>query len=127
MEMLKHALNWFEIPVKNFNRAKKFYSAIYDFEMPEEQFGPNRMGFLLFDRENGGIGGAIVKGENYVPSANGARIYLSGGTDLSVVLNRVEANGGKIIFPKVLIGPGLGYMAFINDTEGNMLGLFSQQ
>jgi len=127
METLKHALNWFEIPVKNFNRAKKFYSAIYDFDMPEEQFGPNRMGYLLFDRENGGIGGAIVKGENYLPSVNGARIYLSGGTDLSVVLNRVEANGGKIIFPKVLIGPGLGYMAFINDTEGNMLGLYSKQ
>lgn len=125
MEMLSHSLNWFEIPVTDFDRAKKFYSAIYNYDMPEQQFGPNRMGFLLFDRDNGGIGGAIVKGENYVPSSDGARIYLAGGNDLSTVLNRVEGNGGKIVFPKILIGPGLGYMAYINDTEGNMLGLFS--
>lgn len=126
MEMLHHSLNWFEIPVTDFERAKKFYSAIYDYDMPEQFFGPNRMAFFLFDQKKKGVGGAIVKGENYVPSPDGARIYLAAGNDLSVVLNRVEANGGKIVFPKVLIGPDLGYMAFINDTEGNMVGLFSQ-
>lgn len=33
MEMLDNAINWVEIPVRNFDRAKKFYSAIYDYEM----------------------------------------------------------------------------------------------
>jgi len=125
MEKLHHSLNWFEIPVVDFDRAKKFYSAIYDFEMPEQQFGPNRMGFLLHDRDNGGVGGAIVHGKGYKPCATGARIYLCGGNDLTVVLNRVEAAGGKIVFSKVLIAPGMGHMAFINDTEGNLLGLHS--
>jgi len=61
--MTKNAINWIEIPVSDFERAKKFYSAIFDFEMPEMQMGPQLMGFLLYDQPGGGIGGAIVKGE----------------------------------------------------------------
>ena len=46
---------------------KKFYSAIFDFEMPEMMTGPNKMGFLLFEQQ-GGKGAAIVQGEWYTPS-----------------------------------------------------------
>jgi len=46
MEMLQNAINWFEIPVTDFERAKKFYGAIYDFDMPEFPMGPVRMGIL---------------------------------------------------------------------------------
>lgn len=77
MEINLHAINWFEIPVLDFERAKRFYSTIYDYEMPEMQMGPNHMGFLLFDQQNQGIRGAIVKGEGYVPTTLGAKIYLS--------------------------------------------------
>ncbi|WP_395094316.1 nitrilase-related carbon-nitrogen hydrolase [Armatimonas sp.] len=34
MEMVTHAINWFEIPVSDFERAKAFYSAIFAYEMP---------------------------------------------------------------------------------------------
>ena len=50
MEMLLNSVNWVEIPVTDFDRAKKFYSVIYDYEMPEMQMGPNRMGFCLIVR-----------------------------------------------------------------------------
>ena len=40
MEMFQNAVNWVEIPVLNFDRAKSFYSTIYDFEMPEMMMGP---------------------------------------------------------------------------------------
>ena len=56
MEMTIDALNRFEIPVDDFARAKSFYSAIFDFSIPEMKMGPNSMGFLL--REQGkGVGG----------------------------------------------------------------------
>lgn len=35
MEMTVNALNWFDIPVTDFERAKAFYNAIFDFEMPD--------------------------------------------------------------------------------------------
>ena len=35
MEMTVNAISWFEIPVIDFARAKKFYNAIFDFDMPD--------------------------------------------------------------------------------------------
>jgi predicted enzyme related to lactoylglutathione lyase len=125
MEMLHNAVSWFEIPVNDFNRAKKFYSKIYDFEMPEMVMSNIRMGFLLYEQEKGGVGGAIVQGLEYVPSREGIKLYLNGGNDLQTVLDRVGAAGGKIILQKTQITPEYGYFATFEDTEGNFISLHS--
>jgi predicted enzyme related to lactoylglutathione lyase len=126
MHMNTHAINWFEIPVADFDRAKKFYETIFDFTMPENQMGPARMGFLLYDFQNGGRGGAIVHNpEFYSPSADGTLVYLNCETDLQIVLERVEGAGGKIIKPKSLVAENLGYWALIHDSEGNGVALHS--
>ena len=125
MEMLHNAVSWVEIPVADFDRAKKFYSTIYDYEMPEMDMGPVKMGILLHHRDNGGIGGAIVCGEMYTPSKQGSRVYLNGGNDLNTVLNRVEAAGGKVVMGKSYLGEGMGYIALIEDCEGNYVSLHS--
>lgn len=124
MQMTTHSIDWFEIPVLDFPRAKAFYSAIFDFEMPEMQMGPNLMGFLLFEMGKG-IGGAIVKGEGYVPSIMGSLVYLTAGNDLSVVLARVQRAGGMVLCPKTQISPEHGYFALFRDSEGNRVGLHS--
>jgi predicted enzyme related to lactoylglutathione lyase len=124
MEMTSNALNWFEIPALDFTRAKRFYSAIFDFFMPEMQMGPNTMGFLLHEQGQG-VGGAIVKGEGYVPSAAGTLVYLSAGSDLSVVMARVEPAGGRVLVGKTQLSPELGFFALVVDSEGNKIGLHS--
>ena len=124
MEMMTNAINWFEIPVTDFERAKTFYSAIFDFVMPVMPNGANMMGFLLHEQGKG-IGGAIVKGEGYKPTKEGVLVYLNGGSDLNIVLNRVAAAGGEVHMPKTLITPELGYFAIFYDTEGNRLALHS--
>lgn len=123
--MFKNAISWFEIPVSDFSRAQKFYSAIFDYEMPVMEMGPVKMGFLLHDQNGGGIGGAICAGEGYVPSATGPKVYLFGGKDLNTVLQRVEKAGGKVVVPKMLISTELGHFAGFSDTEGNMVYLHS--
>lgn len=125
MEMLHNAVSWFEIPVADFDRARKFYSTIYDFDMPVMDMGAVKMGILLHHRDNGGIGGAIMAGEMYVPSKQGSRVYLNAGNDLNTVLNRVEAAGGKVVLPKSFLGDTMGHMAVIEDTEGNYVSLHS--
>jgi len=125
MEKINNSLNWFEIPVTDFERARKFYSAIYDFDMPSTMMGANQMGFFLVEPKH--IGGAIVKGIGYIPSQTGPLIYLNGGTDLTSVLNRVPAAGGKIELTKTLITTALGYFAIFIDTEGNRVALHSMQ
>jgi uncharacterized protein len=123
---LSNALNWFEIPVENFGRAKKFYEALFQYEMPENQMGPARMGFFLYDFKEGKVGGAIVYRPGFhVPSATGCLIYLNAQPDLQPILDRVEPAGGKLLLPKTQISPQLGYQAFILDTEGNRVALHS--
>jgi predicted enzyme related to lactoylglutathione lyase len=124
--MQKNAVSWFEIPVKNFENAKNFYRTIFDFDMPEMQMGPNRMGILLHERDSG-VGGAIVSGEWYEPSMSGTMVYLSANPDLSVVLERVEKAGGAVLVPKTNIGENMGYFAIFKDVEGNRVGLHSME
>ena len=126
METHLHSLNWFEIPVTDFDRAKKFCSAIYDYEMPENIMGTVRMGFFMMDFEKQGVGGSICYGEGYVPSSEGALVYLNGGSDLDIVLSRVEKAGGKVLVPKTLITEDIGFFAVFLDTEGNRLALHSR-
>ena len=121
---MAHAINWFEIPVKNFETAKKFYEAILDAEMQVMDAMGMKSAFFPADLEKGSIGGCIIEGEGYEPSQNGSVVYLNGGEDLSVVLSKVEAAGGKILLPKTGIGPN-GFMAYFEDSEGNKVGLHS--
>ncbi len=127
MEMLDNAITWFEIPVTDFERAKKFYSTIYDFDMPEAQVGPVRMGFLLYEQQPQRVGGAICFGQGYTPSSQGTLPYLNGGSDLNVVLNRIDKAGGKVVIPKTFIAPEHGYFARFVDTEGNLVALHSRK
>jgi uncharacterized protein len=120
---MKNALNWFEIPVKNFTKAKKFYETILGSEMQQMEAMGMKTAFFPADMENG-IGGCIVEGQGYEPTNKGSLIYLNGGDDLSVPLSKVEKAGGKITLPKTSLGPN-GFMAHFEDTEGNKVGLHS--
>jgi uncharacterized protein len=120
---MTNAINWFEIPVTDFTRAKKFYETLYGAEIMEVPFPIGKYGMLPADMQNG-IGGGIVQGQGFEPSDKGTIVYLNGGEDLSIPLAKVESAGGKILMPKTAIG-GNGFMAYILDTEGNKVALHS--
>ena len=124
MEELKSAINWFEIPAADFDRAVRFYSEIYAFDMPTRDMGHVRMGFFQHT-PGSGTGGAVVSGDGYEASTVGAKIYLNGGDDLRKVLNRVASAGGTVVQDKTRISPEIGYFAIIDDTEGNRIYLHS--
>ena len=123
MEAMKNAINWFEIPATDFDRAVRFYSEIYANDMPTRDMGHIKMGF--FSHEQGQVGGAVVSGEAYAPSIDGSKVYLNGGSDLSTVLARVEAAGGTTVTGKTEISPEIGFFAIFDDTEGNRIYLHS--
>ena len=123
---MKNAINWFEIPAKDFERAKSFYEVIFDAKletMSMEEMGMT-MAFFPADWENS-VGGGIAFGPGYEPSDKGTIVYLNGGEDLSTPLARVESAGGKIILPKTSLGPN-GFMAQFIDTEGNRVAFHSR-
>lgn len=117
-------LNWFEIPAKDFKRAKAFYARVLDVQVQDDPTPNRQYAYLPADPKSGGFGGAIACGENYVPATTGTTIYLDGGNDLSVPLGRVASAGGQVILPKTSIG-GNGFIALFIDTEGNKVGFHS--
>lgn len=114
----------FEIPADNIVRAKKFYK-IFGWQiqdMPGMDYvalrtvavDKNRM-----PKEKGAINGGMMKRMKEVQAPVIAILVKS--VDQSI--KKVKAAGGKLVAPKMEIG-GMGYYAYVTDTEGNVIGLW---
>lgn len=122
---MKHAINWFEIPVENYERAKQFYATVTNSEITDHHMPEQNTKYGVFTHgDKDSVGGAIIEAENQIPSNQGATVYLNSGDDLSVPLSKVENAGGKIIMPKTAIGKD-GYIAQFIDSEGNKVAFHS--
>ncbi len=113
----------FEIPATDISRAVNFYQTILGIKIEKMDFPGMEMG--IFPYEEQVVTGVIIKGEGYQPSADGVTLYLNGGQDLQVILDKVEKNGGKILVPKSPHADESGYFAIFIDSEGNKMGLHS--
>lgn len=120
---MANAINWFEIPASNLNRACNFYGNVLGIDVHVQEIQGMQMGFLHGGED--GVGGALVEGEGYVPTEAGSLIYLNGGDDLSTPLARVEEAGGAVVLPKTQISEEIGYFAIFKDSEGNRIAFHS--
>jgi predicted enzyme related to lactoylglutathione lyase len=119
---LRHALNWFEIPVRDIERAQRFYETLLGTSLRREAM--NGQTLAVFPKADDAIGGALIAGPNAPePAAGGQIVYLNAMPSLDAVLARVEAAGGRIATPKVQLPGDMGAFAHITDTEGNRVGL----
>jgi predicted enzyme related to lactoylglutathione lyase len=118
---MKNTINWFELPVVDFDRGRKFYESIFNFKIEDQMMGPWRMGF--FPMEGQGVGGALVHGEGYEPSDKGAVVYLNADGIIDDVIGRIEGAGGKVVMPRTNVTPEIGDIAMFIDTEGNKVAL----
>jgi len=118
----RNALNWFEIPVRDLDRAQKFYEMLLSTTLRRETIAGSELG--VFSYAEPGVGGALIAGAGAPqPSDTGTLVYLDAGASLNAVLARVEAAGGRITTPKVQLPGEMGCFAHIADTEGNRVGL----
>ena len=128
LSMLKaNPVVWFEIYVEDLERAKKFYETVFDTklgEIPTPEGGSLQMLSFSIQMEGEGSSGALVKMEGYEPSGSGTIVYFSS-PDCAVEESRVEAAGGKVFKPKMSIGE-YGFISLFIDTEGNIVGIHSQ-
>ena len=113
----------FEIPATDISRAIEFYQAILDMNIEKVEMPGMEMGILPYEEQ--AVTGVILKEEGLRPSADGVTIYLNGGENLQIILDRIEKNGGKIVIPKTAHADDMGYFAIFLDSEGNKMGLHS--
>jgi hypothetical protein len=118
---MKHLINWVEIPVSDMGRASKFYGKVLGVPLTEMSQGCNQ--YALFPSEDRFNCGALAKGEGYVPSPNGATIYLDGGSDLDAILSKVKGAGGTVALPKTFLSKEAGWIGLFLDSEGNRIGV----
>jgi uncharacterized protein len=116
---------YFEIPVTDMNRAMKFYKAVFAVDFTMENIDNNEMALFPFTETGTGITGALAKGEIYKPSKTGTLIYLHT-ADIEKTLSVVVQNGGKTLYPKTSIGI-TGFVAELEDSEGNRIALFERK
>ena len=112
---------WFEIPVTDMDRAMAFYAAVLQYELTDQNDGPNPMAmFRSADPE--AVSGHIYPGK---PAAvgTGSTVHLAVAAPLEAAMERVTANGGQVVSPPIQIPAGR--FAYCLDPDGNSIGLFS--
>ncbi len=123
---------WFEIYVQNMERAKTFYEAVLAVKLekmpaPTAECEEMEMWGFPSDKDTAqntyGACGMLVKMEEKSSGCGGTLIYF-GCEDCAVQAVRAAENGGSIIKEKFSIGEH-GFIALVNDTEGNMIGFHS--
>jgi len=137
---VSNVIVWVDIPVKDMQRARKFYEHLLGNPI-EELPGSEGTSALLMPMGTGSDmdvsadlatagsalgfeGGAIRMTEP--SSTHGPIIYLSAKGDIDGMLERAVQAGGTIHAPKQDFGQMGGWLALVIDTEGNLIG-FSQE
>ncbi|MGR4890441.1 VOC family protein [Sphingopyxis sp. LARHCG72] len=120
MNLIAHV----EIPVTDLERATRFYGRLFDIGFGEVvTIHDNRMVYFPFEEGQDGASGALVQGEVYVPTREGAIVYLRV-PDIDRTIARAVAAGSVLLFPKTPAGENL-FVAEITDSEGNRIALQS--
>jgi predicted enzyme related to lactoylglutathione lyase len=107
----------FEIPADNPERAAEFYTKAFGWQI-QKWAGP--MDYWMVNTGTGepGINGGILKREQ--PGAS--TVNTVGVANLDESIAAVTGAGGKVVSPKMSI-PGIGWLAYCVDPEGNQFGM----
>ena len=126
---MKNPITYFEIPVDNTERAKKFYEKIFDWKI-EKYDKDGEYWFVKTTeagdddwtpKEPGEINGGLVKRDKpNEPFLN----YITVDS-IDKICKIIEKNGGTIIVPKTEMDEW-GWWATFKDTEGNIFGLYEE-
>ena len=112
-----NGLAYFEIPSNDLEKADRFYSQLFGWKC--ELSGDK---YLMFSNPDGPDGG-FAKGMEI--HTKGINIYIEV-ENLAQTIEKAVELGGKCLKPKTEISPDNGYYAFIEDLEGNKIGLWGK-
>ena len=115
----------FEIHADNPERAIQFYTGLFGWEF-QKWDGPMPYWLITTGPDSEpGINGGLVKRMGGGPADMqpvNAYVCTASVPDLDARVEKALSSGGTMALPKMPI-PGVGWLAYVKDTEGNILGL----
>jgi uncharacterized protein len=111
----------FELAADDPERATMFYTNVFGWKLNKWD-GPEDYWLATTGAaDQPGIDGAIMRrNENMPPLVNTIDV-----ASVDDTVAKIEASGGRVAAPKMPI-PGVGYLAYCLDTEGNMFGIMQR-
>jgi predicted enzyme related to lactoylglutathione lyase len=108
----------FEFAADNPERAAKFYREVFGWESTQWG-GPMDYWLVKTGADGPGIDGGIIRYQDKMPrTINSVEV-----NSVDDYVEKATHSGGKIAKPKMTI-PGVGYQAYLMDTESNVFGVF---
>ncbi|OGC85301.1 MAG: glyoxalase [candidate division Zixibacteria bacterium RBG_16_43_9] len=111
----------FEINADDPERVVKFYQKVFGWKI-EKWSGPVDYWLVTTGpNDQPGINGGIMKRMNPQSSTYNTVDVPS----VDEFTKRIVESGGKVVAPRMAV-PGVGYMAYCADTEGNVFGIMQE-
>ncbi len=116
----------FEIPAKDVKRASTFYKDVFGWwttDMPGMEYmmlGGTKVSDKGEFSESGSINGGMMKRSKPFEHP----IITISVDDIDASLKDIERKGGKTVRKRQDIGQNMGFTAYFEDTEGNLMGLY---
>lgn len=126
----RNIVGWFEIVVRDIDRAVKFYNELFGLHLEARAFGESMMATFPFDLEKDlpGSSGALFLDKYRKPSKDGTLVYFTSPSgDCSNELVKAEEMGATIVMKKMEIPEGHGFMIMVEDSEGNHIAIHSRK
>ncbi len=109
----------FEIPADDPDRAAAFYRDVFGWKFEKWDGGPMPY-WLITTGGNGepGIDGGLLPR----PHPGASTVNTIGVASVDESVETIESKGGRTVVPKMAI-PGMGWLAYCTDPEGNTFGI----
>jgi predicted enzyme related to lactoylglutathione lyase len=116
---------WADIPVRDLARAREFYSLLLGTPVVPMPGAEDQIALLMPSEQSGNVVSAdlALSARTEPSTTHGPVVYLGSNGDIDGMLQRALDGGGKIVGEKVFRGPMVGWVAWIEDTEGNLIGI----
>lgn len=121
----QNLVSWFALNVQDLARAARFYETVFGLPLQEVPGkDPQRQMYLFTPAwEQYGIGGMLWHDPAAQPVGHGGITVFFNCADCTKTARAAEAAGGRILTAKLPISNG--FATFIEDSEGNRIGLHS--
>jgi predicted enzyme related to lactoylglutathione lyase len=118
----------FEIHADDPQRAVAFYTTVFGWEV-KQMPGMDYWLLTTGSPDQPGIDGAVLPRQGERPAIGApvvGMVNTIGVDDLEATLAAVKGQGGDIALPTMPV-PGVGLLAYVHDTEANVVGILQPQ